>query len=90
MFKAITVSVGIDTGDISPLDTYNDRGSVQIDKYTIKNVSKECIGHNTYAHALDWSCNVGMIDVAQKIGVSLFQKYILDFGFGSKSNITLE
>jgi len=90
VFKAITTAVGIDTGDINPTDTYTDKGYVQIDKYTIKNVSKECIGRHTYAHALDWSCNVGMIDIAQKIGTSLFHKYIQDFGFGAKTNITLE
>ncbi len=90
VFKAITTSVGIDTGDIKPTDMYNDKGYAKIDKYTIKNVSKECIGRHTYAHALDWSCNVGMIDIAQKIGTSLFHKYIQDFGFWAKTNITLE
>ena len=90
VFKAITTSIGIDTGDIRPTDTYLDKGFVEIDKYTIKNVAKECIGRHTYAHALDWSCNVGMIDIAQKVGRPLFHKYIMDFGFGNKTNITLE
>lgn len=31
-----------------------------------------------------------MIDIAQKIGKALFYKYILDFGFGAKTNITLD
>jgi cell division protein FtsI (penicillin-binding protein 3) len=31
-----------------------------------------------------------MIDIVQKIGKSLFFKYITDFGFGQKTNITLE
>lgn len=58
VFKAVTTAIGIDTGDIKPTDTYLDKGFVEIDKYTIKNVSKECIGRHTYTHALDWSCNV--------------------------------
>lgn len=90
VFKAITMAIGIDTGDIKPSDTYTDKGYVEIDQYKIKNVSNECIGRHTYAHALDWSCNVGMIDIVQKIGKSLFHKYINDFGFGQKTNITLE
>ncbi|MFA6091006.1 MAG: penicillin-binding transpeptidase domain-containing protein, partial [Candidatus Gracilibacteria bacterium] len=90
VFKAVTVAIGIDTGDIKPSDTYMDKGYAEIDQYKIKNVSNECIGIHTYAHALDWSCNVGMIDIVQKIGKSLFYKYITDFGFGQKSNITLE
>lgn len=54
----MTTAIGLDTGDIKPSDTYVDRGFVEIDKYKISNVSKECIGRNTYSHALDWSCNV--------------------------------
>ncbi len=90
VFKAITTAIAIDTWDIKPSDTYTDKGYVEIDKYKIKNVSNECIGRHTYSHALDWSCNVGMIDIVQKIGKSLFYKYINDFGFGQKTNITLE
>jgi len=90
VFKAITTSIGIDTGDIKPNDTYTDNGFVNIDDFKISNVSQECIGHHTYLHALDWSCNVGMIDIVQKIGKSLFYKYINDFGIGAKTNITLE
>lgn len=90
VFKAITTAIGIDTGDIKPTDTYTDRWFVEIDNFKISNVSQECIGRHTYTHALDWSCNVGMIDIVQKIGKSLFYKYINDFGFGGKTNITLE
>lgn len=90
VFKAITTAIGIDTGDIKPTDTYLDKGYAEIDEYKIKNVSKECIGRHTYVHALDWSCNVGMIDIVQKIGKSLFSKYVSDFGFGQKTGITLE
>lgn len=90
VFKAITTAIGIDTGDIKPTDTYYDKGYAEIDDFKIKNVSNECIGRHTYVHALDWSCNVGMIDIVQKIGKSLFAKYVADFGFGMKTGITLE
>ncbi len=81
VFKAITVAIGIDTGDIKPTDTYFDKGFAEIDEFKIKNVSRECLGRHTYVHALDWSCNVDMIDIVQKIGKSLFAKYVSDFGF---------
>ncbi len=58
---------------------YTDKGYVDIDQYTIKNVDHECTGYHSYLHALNWSCNVGMIDIVQKIGRSLFSKYINDF-----------
>ncbi|MDD2515888.1 MAG: penicillin-binding protein 2 [Candidatus Gracilibacteria bacterium] len=90
VFKAVTVAIGLDTGDIKPSDMYRDKGYVEIDNYKISNVANECMGYNTYLHALNWSCNVGMIDIIRKIGKPLFYKYINDFGFGQKTNISLE
>ena len=94
VFKAVTTAIGIDSGEIDPNDTYYDKGYVELDyggsKATIKNVSSNCTGRHTYLHALDWSCNVGMIDIIQKIGPSLFDKYIREFGFWGKTNITLD
>jgi cell division protein FtsI/penicillin-binding protein 2 len=95
VFKAITTAIGIDTGEIKPDDTYYDRGFVELDmggwvKRKISNVSSECIGMHTYIHGLDWSCNVGMISIVEKIGRALFYQYINDFGFTSKTNVTMD
>lgn len=67
IMKTITVAVGIDSLEIRPNDRYNDEGQVEIAGFTIRNVSKECLGYNTYTHALSYSCNVGMIRIAQKL-----------------------
>lgn len=96
VFKAITVAVGLDTGEIRPTDTYYDKNVVTLDlgggaKVEIKNYSQaKCGGRHSYTHALNWSCNVGMIDIVEKVGRSLFDTYIRDFGFSSKTNITLD
>ncbi len=90
VFKAITVSIWIDTWDINPLDMYKDNWFVEIDKFKISNVSSECTWYHTYSHALDWSCNVWMIDIVKKIWAPLFYKYLQDFWFDQKTNITLE
>lgn len=95
VFKAFTVAIGIDTGEISPDDTYFDRGYVELDvggsrPIKIKNSTSYCLGRHTYLHSLNWSCNVGMINIVEKIGRSLFAQYLVDFGFNSKTNITTE
>lgn len=95
VFKAITAAIGIDSGEIEPDDTYFDKGYVELDyggwqKWRISNIASQCSGRHTYLHALDWSCNVGMISIIEKIWPSLFHKYIQDFWFGSKTNITLD
>jgi stage V sporulation protein D (sporulation-specific penicillin-binding protein) len=95
VFKPITTAIGIDTGEIKPDDTYYDRGYIELDlggsvKKQIKNVSSNCIGQHTYLHALNWSCNVGMISIVEKIGKPLFHKYVTDFGFSAKTNLTID
>lgn len=72
VFKAFSVAIGIDTGEITPDDTYYDRGYVELDvggskPIKISNVSRTCIGRHTYLHALNWSCNVGMINIVEKM-----------------------
>lgn len=37
------------------------------------------MGQHTFLHALDWSCNVGMINIVQKIGKALLYQYLNDF-----------
>lgn len=95
VFKAITTAIGIDTGEIKPNDVYYDKWYVELDlwnkvKKRISNVSSNCIGNHSYIHSLNWSCNVWMISIVEKVGKSLFHQYLLDFGFSSKTNITLD
>lgn len=95
VFKPLTVAIGIDTDEITFKDYYNDKGeSIITDHkgnvlYTIKNVSSKCLGENTYLNALTFSCNVGMIDIIQKIGRPIFYNYLEKLGFGSKTNIEI-
>ena len=95
VFKAFSVAIGIDTGEITPDDTYYDRGYVELDvggskPIRISNATKACIGTHTYLHSLNWSCNVGMINIVEKIGRSLFAQYLVDFGFNNKTNLTTD
>ena len=94
VFKAVTVAIGLDSGEIRPSDRYYDRGYVELDsggaKQRISNIARQCLGNNTYTNALNWSCNVGMINIIEKIGRSLFSRYVSDFGFGQKTNLTID
>lgn len=95
VFKAVTVAIALDAGEINPNDRYYDKGYVELDmgggiKRRIYNVSSRCLGYNTYQNALSWSCNVGMVNIVEKIGRTLFAKYVQDFGFGKKVNITMD
>ncbi|MDD2871402.1 MAG: penicillin-binding protein 2 [Candidatus Gracilibacteria bacterium] len=89
VMKAVTVSVGLDTGEINTNSMYNDEGEIKIDTFTIKNVSKKCLGYHTFGNALNFSCNVGMIRIVQRVGKVLMHEYFENFGFSEITKIDL-
>jgi len=90
VMKAITVAVWIDTWEIKRYDFYNDQWKLTIDNFTISNVDSKCLWYNTFQNALDFSCNVWMIRIVQRIWKALLHKYLYDFGFWDITWITLE
>lgn len=90
IMKAITVAVGIDTGEIKSYSMYNDVGKLTIDNFTIANVDDECLWYHSFTHALSFSCNVGMIRIVQRVGKALLHKYFMDFWFWELTGITLQ
>lgn len=89
IFKPITVSIGLDADEIELYDMYYDKWEIQVWDYYMRNVSKSCLGTNTILHALQFSCNIGMVHVIQKIGQYVFYNYLEKFWFGKPTWIEL-
>ena len=90
VFKALTMAIGIDSGKVSPDDTYNDRGSVEIDGETISNFDFRGRGPGTTMQTvLSQSLNTGAIFVLQKTGIETYQKYFQEFAFDGITRIDL-
>ncbi len=89
VFKAFTVAVGLDTDEIRFYDMYNDPGKVKVGQFTIKNAESVCEGDWNFLHSFVWSCNVGMVRIAQKLGKEVFYNYIEKLGFGKNTWIEL-
>jgi cell division protein FtsI/penicillin-binding protein 2 len=89
IMKAITVAIWIETWEIHSTDFYYDKWFVKIDQFTIKNVMSACSWYHTYWHALNYSCNVWMIDIARKVWKTMFHSYLKKFWFSNPTNITL-
>lgn len=90
-FKVMTVSVGIDTGSITP-DTVctTCAGPRQFGKYTIRTWNDEYHPNITMTDALAKSDNVAMIFAAERIGANTFLDYLHAFGIGEKIHIDLQ
>ena len=90
IFKGITMGVGLDTDEIWLYDFYEDVGKLQVGEYLIKNVSLTCLWTNTFLHALQFSCNVGMIRIIQKIKPQVFYRYLEKIWLGKQTGIELD
>lgn len=89
VFKAITMAAGLDSAKIKSNTTYYDSGVVSEAGYEIKNSDGKAYGQQTMTEALEKSLNTGMIFAEKQMGHEIFLRYIKDFGFGTKTGITL-
>lgn len=94
IIKAITLWIGIDNDEIELYDFYDDKWKVEIIiwenlTYTIKNVDEQCIWKNTFLHALQFSCNVWMIRIVQKVWKQNYYNYLNKLWFGKPTWIEL-
>jgi len=89
VMKPVTMSIGIDTGVITPETTYYDSGSITINGETIKNWDLKAHGKITMRNVIEGSVNTGAVFAAQKIGKKNFVEYLKKFGFGKKTGIDL-
>ncbi len=89
VFKAITMAGGLNEDKVNPNTTYEDKGFLEIDDFTIKNSDGKAHGIKTMTEVLDESLNTGSIFVQRQLGRKVFQDYVKAFGFGEKSGIRL-
>lgn len=90
IFKPITIAAALDSGAVSPSTTFEDTGSLQIDKFTIKNSDGTANGLQTMTQVLEKSLNTGVIFAMRKTGRSTFVDYVKRFGFGQAAGMELE
>lgn len=87
--KPFTVAAALDAGSINGNETYMCNGKREIGGHEIK-----C--HNTYGDgeigvktAVEQSCNVALMYIAESLGSTRFCEYQHNFNFGLKTNIDL-
>ena len=90
VLKAVTMAVALDQGEVTPTDTYNDEGPLEIDEYTIRNALGRYFGEVTMTNCLEYSVNTCMTSVSDKLGRKLFQRVLDRFGFGKVTGVALE
>jgi len=89
-FKPIIMTSALDLGLVSPNTVVEDSGSIKVDEFTIRNFDGGANGKVTMTQILEKSINIGMVQIAQKMGRERVYDYIDDFGFNELSGIDLD
>lgn len=88
--KPLVMASAIDAGVVTANTTYNDTGSVTVEKKVINNFDKKGRGPNTsMQEVLNQSLNTGMVFVFEKLGKQRMHDYMLSFGLKEKTGIDL-
>ena len=88
--KPLVMAAGIDAGVVNANTSYNDTGSVIVEKKEIFNFDKKGRGPGTTMQTvLNDSLNTGMVLVYQKLGRERMRDYMLSYGIKEKTGIDL-
>lgn len=89
VMKVVTMASGLDAGKFTPDTTFFDSGSLNLNGKTIKNWDLKGYGKVTMTEIIEHSLNTGAAYAESLIGPDLFYNYLVKFGFGQKTGISL-
>lgn len=89
IFKVVTATAALAEGKVTREDSFNCGGSKLIGGRTIRCWKTSGHGSQSFTEILKNSCNVGFMDLGERLGPELLNKYIKLFGLGEKTGIDL-
>lgn len=89
IFKVITSIAAMEEKTVKPTDTFVCNGSLTFGNRKIRCWKTSGHGTLTFPEIIQNSCNVGFMELGQKLGKDKLYEYINKFGFGKKSGIDL-
>lgn len=91
IFKPIAMAAALEEGLVSPDTTFFDTGSREgVCETPIRNAGNKAYQTQTMIGVLDNSINTGMVWVAEKLGRERLKTYVENFGFGTKTGVSLD
>ncbi len=81
-FKPLNVAIALENGVIKPDDIFNDPGSIQIGKHTIRNAGNNIYGNINIAQILQTSSNIGMVRMIQRMQATVYYNWLQRLGLG--------
>jgi cell division protein FtsI (penicillin-binding protein 3) len=91
-FKPLNVAIALEAGAIQPDSKFNDIGQIQIGKWSIANYDFESKGGRgllSVRQILEYSSNIGMVRIIQKMKSDIYYSWLEKLGLGQKVSIDL-
>jgi cell division protein FtsI (penicillin-binding protein 3) len=85
--KTITAAAALETGAVTPTDTFHVAGTREVDGYTIHDAEPHGVETMTLGDIIAHSSNVGASIVADRVGDEGMQQTFSRFGFGSPTGV---
>ena len=89
IYKPITVAMALEEGIIDFDDRFQCNGSIVVSGITISCHQGVRHGNINVREAVAFSCNVAMVQIAERMGRDIFYNYHRDFGYGLLTGIDL-
>ena len=89
IIKALTMGAGLDSGAVTALSTYDDKGYLILDNLRIQNYDGRGRGVVNMQEVLNQSLNTGVAYVVTQMGKDMFKQYMLAYGLGDITGIDL-
>lgn len=89
IYKPLVVAAALEEGVITKNSTFYCGGKMTVADTDINCHLRSGHGTVTVEEIMAYSCNPGVIQIAQKLGAEKFYKYQKEFGFGQKTGIDL-
>ncbi len=89
-FKVLVMSGALNEHKVASDTKVDEDAPVPVDDYVIHTWNDSYHGQITMAQILEYSSNVGMVRVGQKMGKNLMLKYLHGFGIGAPTGIDLQ
>ena len=88
-FKTVTMVAALEEGLVSDNETFTCKGGVKFGNTTVHCWKRDGHGTQTLGEVLKNSCNVGMMEIGERLGIDKLNEYIYKLGFGKTTGIDL-